>query len=668
MEIPLLKDIVIILLLSVIVLSVFHRLKAPTVIGFLITGIIAGPKGLGLVSAVDQVGILAEIGVVLLLFTIGIEISLKDLLKIKKYVLVGGSLQVLLTILMVFLILNHLGRPIGEAILLGFLVSLSSTAIVLRIIQEKAEFDSLHGRTILGILIFQDIIIVPMMLITPLLPGSLASSTESPLAIVVKGLALVALVIISAKWIMPSALYYIARTGDRELFMLSMIAICLGVARVSSMTGLSLGLGAFLAGLILSESPYSHQAFGNMLPLRNAFTSFFFVSIGMLVDVNFLIDNPGIIIIIALGVIALKALIAGSAIAFMGLPIRIIVLVGFALSQIGEFSFVLSKVGLENGLLSEEVYQMFLDVTVLTMGATSFIMAISPVIAEKAQKLPIPERLKSNINYERQEAKKTRQALNDHLIIVGYGINGRNVAKSAKAEGIPYIILETDPEIVRAEKKESEPIYYGDAAQEAVLQHVGIKDARVMVIAISDPGTSRRITDLARMLAPDLYIIVRTRYLEEMRPLNDLGANEVIPEEYETSIEIFCRVLERYDVPREEIEMFTAQLRSAGYSMFRSLSKEPYCDADIDIINNEVGTLKVFIGSPIEGRTIEDIGLNEYGIALLALHRGAQAIQEIETGFTLQAGDIIVLLGSENKINRIADLFKAPEKKLREDT
>ena len=566
MEIPLLGDIAVIFVLSVLVLFVFHKIKAPAIVGFLVTGILAGPEGLKLVHAVDQVSVLAEIGVILLLFTIGLEVSLKDLLKIKKYVLVGGSLQVALTILLVFAILRFLGWPVGPSILLGFLVSLSSTAIVLRIIQSKAEFYTPQGRTILGILIFQDIAIVPMMLITPHLPGVTGGMTDSTLVILAKGLGLIILVIISAKWIVPKMLYHIVRIGDRELFLLSLVAICFAVAWITSLAGLSLGLGAFLAGLTISESQYSHQAFGNVLPLRDAFTSFFFVSVGMLLDVNFLLQNPANILLLALGVMALKALIAGSVIALIGLPLRITILVGLALSQIGEFSFVLSQVGLGNGLLSQEVYQIFLDVTVLTMAATSFIITISPKVADAAMQLPL---LKSR-NFSDPTIITNTEILKDHLVIIGYGVNGRNVARSARNEDISYRIIDIDPEIVTIEARKGEPISYGDATQEAVLKRVEISNAKVIVIAISDRAATRRITDLARRLNPDTYIIARTRYIQEMEILHDLGANEVIPEEYETSVEIFSRVLEKYHVPRERIESFIENIRSDGYRCFEA--------------------------------------------------------------------------------------------------
>jgi CPA2 family monovalent cation:H+ antiporter-2 len=654
MELELLKDIVVIFVLSVVVLFVFHKLQAPTIVGFLLTGILAGPQGLSLVKASEQVAVLAEIGVVLLLFAVGIEVSLRDLLKIKKYVLVGGSLQVILTILTVFVILLGMQVPPGEALLLGFLVSMSSTAIVLRIIQKKEQFDSTYGKTTLGILIFQDIVVVPMMLIVPLLPGAVETAADSPWLILAKGLGLIALVILSTKWIVPKILYHIAKTGDRELFLLSIIAICLTVAWISSLAGLSLGLGAFLAGLIISESPYSHQAFGNVMPLRDAFTSFFFISIGMLLDINYLLQNPVYIILAALAVLALKALITGFAVSLLGLPLRISVIVGLALCQIGEFSFILSKTGFESGIIAADVYQLFLDVAVLTMGATSILMAVSPKVADGFLRLNIPNRLK---NGTLPMAVAREPPWKDHLVIIGYGINGRNVAMSAHSEDIPFVIVEMDPEIVMREEKKGEPIRFGDASQEAVLQYIGIKSARVAAIAISDPAATRRITELARRMNPGLFIIVRTRYLQEMIPLKELGANEVIPEEYETSMEIFARVLERYDVPRERIEQFIDHIRSEGYEMFRSPSQELYCNANLSILSDEIRSLKVKAGSQADGKPVASASLGEQGIKLLALHRDLQTIANPDSNVQLQADDVAVLMGPGEKIDQAADWF-----------
>jgi CPA2 family monovalent cation:H+ antiporter-2 len=656
MELQLLGNIVVIFVLSVFVLLVFHRMKAPAIVGFLMTGIVAGPHGFGLISAVAEVDALAEIGVILLLFTIGIEMSLKDILKIKKYVLVGGSLQLIFTTGLVYLVLNAFGFPPGESILIGFLISLSSTAIVLRILQNRAEFDSLYGRTTLGILIFQDIAIVPMMLLTPLLPGAANVTTESPLTIAVRAAVLISIVIVCAKWLVPGIFYQIARTGDRELFLLSLVAICFAIAWATSIAGLSLGLGAFLAGLIISESPYSNQAIGNVLPLRDAFTSFFFVSIGMLLDLNYIIQNPGLILLLAFGVMALKAVAAGLAISIIGLPIRIVVLVSLALSQIGEFSFVLSKTGVDIGLMPKDAYQMFIAVSVITMAATSIIISLSPKAADTMMKLPFARRLGS----KGQAANiAVYEPMSDHLIIVGYGVNGRNVATSARSEGIPYVIIETDPEIVKEEKANCEPISYGDATQDEVLLHAGVKRARIMVIAISDPGATRRITDSARRLNNHLYIIARTRYIQEMKPLKEIGADQVIPEEYETSVEIFSRVLERYEIPTERIKGITENIRSDGYQMFRSLSVEPFCTSSISMISNDVITYRVGNGSPGVGMTIADLGLKEAGVALLAVHRGEETTAEPDMNMPLQPDDVIVLLGSVTRAARIGNLFKA---------
>ncbi|OPY50153.1 MAG: glutathione-regulated potassium-efflux system protein KefC [Methanosaeta sp. PtaU1.Bin112] len=654
MEIALLKDIVVIFALSVAVLLIFHRLRAPTIVGFLLTGILAGPKGLGLISASEQVSVLAEIGVVLLLFSVGMEISLKDLLKIKKYVLAGGSLQVALTILAVYAILSRMQIPSGEALIFGFLISLSSTAIVLRIIQKKEQFDSIYGRTTLSILIFQDLAVVPMMLIVPLLPGAVQTTQQSPWPIVAKVLILIVLVIVSAKWVVPKILYHIAKTGDRELFLLSIVAICLSVAWISSLAGLSLGLGAFFAGLIISESPYSHQAFGNVMPLRDAFTSFFFISIGMLLDLDYLLANPIYIILAGAAVMALKAVIAGLSVSLLGLPLRISVLVGLALSQIGEFSFILSKTGFDSGIISTDAYQLFLDVAVLTMGATSILMAVSPRVADGFLRLPIPHRLK---NGRLPIAAAKDPQWKDHLVIIGYGINGRNVALSARMEGIAFVIVEMDPEIVAEEEKKGEPIHFGDASQEAVLRYVGIRSARVAAIAISDPAATRRITELARRMNPDLFIIVRTRYLEEMAPLKKLGADEVIPEEFETSMEIFARVLDRYDVPREKIEQYIDQIRLEGYEMFRSLSREPYCNANLSMQSDVIRSFKVRVGSQAEGRMVAEINEEEKDIQLLAIHRDLQTIANPDGKMLLQADDIVVLMGPDEKMELIARRF-----------
>jgi len=661
MEIPLLQDIVIIFGLSIVVLFICHRFRVPTIVGFLLTGIMAGPHGLRLIEAIHEVEILAEVGVVLLLFTIGIEFSFRSLVQIKKSVLLGGSLQVTLTLITAFFIARYLGQAFGQAVFIGFLAALSSTAIVLKLIQERAEVDSPHGRTTLAILIYQDVIIVPMILFTPLLAGATGNLGESLLILTAKGIGIIVLVIFSARWIVPQALYQIARTRNRELFLLSIVVICLAVAWITSSMGLSLALGAFLAGLIISESEYSHQALGNILPFRDVFTSFFFVSIGMLLDVSFLFQQPALIVLIVLAVLALKTVVAGSVTLLLGFPLRTGILVGLGLSQVGEFSFILSKTGIEHGLLAGDVYQMFLSVSVLTMAATPFIIAAAPRIADIVLRLPLPRRLKSGL-YPGQEIEKTSKK--DHLIIIGFGVNGRNLARAARTGAIPYVIIEMNPEVVREQSAKGEAIYFGDAAQEAVLKYADIKDARIVVVAINDATATRRITEIVRKLNTKVHLIVRTRYLQEMQPLHELGADEVIPEEFETSVEIFTRVLVKYLVPRDEIEKFIAEVRASEYEIFRSLSKRSAAelsDLKRHLPDVDICTLRVDDTSAVVGESLAQIGLRQkYGVTLLAIRRDSQIMSNLRGDAKICAGDLLVVLGQTDEIAAATRLFRNP--------
>lgn len=665
MEIPLLRDLIIIFGLAIAVLFVCNRLRIPTTVGFLLTGVLAGPHGLGLISGVKDVEILAEIGVILLLFTIGIEFSLKGLLEIKRSVFMGGSFQLFFTLLAAFVILKQLNFDLGQSVFIGFLVSLSSTAIVLKLLQERAEIESPHGRSTLGILIFQDVAVVPMMLLVPVLVGTEGQIQGSPLLVVVKGIGIILLVAMSAKWVVPHVLYQIARTRSRELFLVGILLICFAVAWLTNSLGLSLALGAFLAGLIISESEYSHETLGNILPFRDVFTSLFFVSIGMLEDVGFLIKHPGQVVLLTLAIMALKSLVACLAVCMLGLPLRTAILAGLALCQIGEFSFILSMTGVEHGLLRGDIYQLFLAVSVLTMGATPFLMASAPRVADAAVRLPFPMKLKTGFHpLPRTVGASEYQKLQDHLIIVGFGLNGRNVAQAAKVAGIPYVVIEMNPETVRKEKTQGEPIFYGDATHDAVLGHARIKDARVMVVAISDMAATRRITTTADKLNPKLHIIVRTRFVQEVAYLHALGADEVIPEEFETSVEIFTRVLVKYLIPRDEIERFAAQTRAGGYQIFRSLSADPASlrDVEFHLPDVEIESIRVRDGSALSEKTLADIEMRkQHGVTLLAIRRGTQTLSNPGGSTKLLPEDVLILLGPPSNLAAFAARFGSAE-------
>ena len=574
MHFPILTEIIIIFALAAVVLFVFHRLRIPPIIGFLFTGVIAGPGALGAVTEVEAVEVLAEIGVILLMFTIGLEFSIRELLKMKKAVLGGGGLQVAFTIGGTVLVLTAFGMPAAPSVFIGFLVALSSTAIVLRQMQAAAQMESPHGRMTLGILIFQDVIIVPMMLLTPMLAGTAGGSVgQEMLMLLLKSIGVVALVFVAARWVIPPLLHRVAGTRIKELFFLFIVALCFLVAWLTSSIGLSLALGAFLAGMIIADSDYALHALGNVLPFRDVFTSFFFVSVGMLLDPVFVLEHPLPVVGLAAAVIVGKGLLAAVAALVLRYPLRTALLAGLGLAQIGEFSFILSRVGVSNGLLGGTDYQLFLAVSVITMAMTPVMMALAPRLADlfsHVRRKGVAESFdieNGGTSGSAEEGEGTSCV--DGLLIIGYGLNGRNLYSAAQAADVAVSIIEMNPDTVRQERARGVPIQFGDATQDAVLLHAGLRDARVSVIAISDPAATSRITERIRHLHPTVHIIARTRFTSEVPRLFALGADEVIPEEFETAVEIFARTLQRLDIDDREIRRQVRQLRDDGYAALR---------------------------------------------------------------------------------------------------
>lgn len=566
MEVPIIKEIIVIFALSIAVLLICHRLKLPPVIGFVVTGVICGPHGLGAVQGIEDVQDLATVGIVLLLFTVGMEFSIKSIVKYKYYFFGGGALQVGLTILATGALSFGLAdKSISESIFFGFLISLSSTAIVLRALEERAESDSPHGKVILGILIFQDIIAVPMMLLIPLLAGSGEKiEMQHVYTFGLNMLILVTMAVIAFRGV-PKLLYYVTKTKSRELFLLSILTICFSVAWVTSSIGLSLSLGAFLAGLVISESEYSEEAVGNVLPFQGIFTSFFFVSMGMLLDVRFVLEQPFLILGLGALVLFLKTSMAGVTAILLGMPLRAAILAGIALSQIGEFSFVIAHSGMTLGLTSNYNYQLFLAISLLTMAATPSLMSLGSSFAALILKLPLPAKLKFGFH---DSPGADHVPLENHIIIAGFGFRGRFLAKAAKSVGIPYVILEMNPETVKNEKKKGEPIRYGDPSHLSILLHAGIKTAKSIAIVINDPVASMNIVKMAKALNPNVYVITRTRYFLEVNRLFQVGADDVIPDELGSSLEIFTRVLQKSNISEVELSRCVNELRIEGYETY----------------------------------------------------------------------------------------------------
>jgi len=660
MEIPLLKDILIIFGLAIVVIFVCSRVFIPATVGLLITGIIGGPHGLGLIHSVEEVEILAEIGVVLLLFTIGIEFSMENLLRVKRSVIIGGASQVIITIFVTFFISIKAGLSPVQGLFAGFLVSLSSTAIVLKILQDRAEIESPHGQTTLAVLIFQDIVVVPMMILLPLLAGGTSEGLGPAVLGLLKGIAVIILVIFSARWLVPKLLFLIARIRSKELFLLSIIFICFSVAFLTYHVGLSLALGAFLAGLIISETEFSHETLGSILPFKDIFTSIFFVSMGMLLDIGFFIDHPLQVILMTGAIIMGKGLLAIIAVILLGMPLRIAILTGLSLCQVGEFSFILFMKGVDLGLLKGDYYQLFLNIAVISMGLTPVMIYLSNILASSISKLSSSNRLFTGLRPEMMTPISGSDELVDHVIVVGYGLNGKNLAKTTKASGIKYIIIEMNPETVLRERKNEEPIFYGDATREEVLNNAGILKARILVIVIADPAATRRIVSASRKINPRIYIIARTRFLSEIEGLKGVGANEVIPEEFETSIEIFSRVLAKFLVPKSEIDQLTTEVRMDGYQMLRSMEEKTSSFSELkhQLPDIEIGTFRVTQITSATGKSLKELQLrNRFGVTLLAVRREGNAISNPDSDFILKPDDILVFMGKPDALTTACQLF-----------
>lgn len=653
----LLTNLLIIFGLSIPVVFTFSRLKIAPLVGFLFAGILAGPFGLKLIQETENIELLAEVGVVLLLFTIGLEFSLTELLKLRRIIFLGGGLQASITSLIVAFIFHELGYSPKAAIFIGLLVTLSSTAIVLKLLQEKGEIYSAHGRIALGILIFQDVAAVFIIILTPLIAGEIG--TENALfELVSRGIGLILLTLVSSRYLVPSFLYYVAKTRNNELFLLSIVVIGLSVAWISSLAGLSLALGAFLAGLIISESEYAVQALGNVIPFRDMFMSVFFISTGMLLNLDLVRAHLLLILAATVLVLIMKTFVNALTTFIIGFPLHTMLLVGFSLAQIGEFSLVTANVGFASGILSREIYQEFLAIIVLSMVLTPFFMEFGYRSVTLSERLPIPKILLYNRYGNFQEEVK---GLENHLIIIGFGINGRNVSIAAKKVSIPYIIIEINPETVRHEKLKGEPIVYGDADQRAVLEHAGIWTAKSVVITISDPATSRRIIEAARRLNPNAHIIVRTHFLNDIDSFYAVGADEVISDEFESSIELFSRVLSRYMVPRNEIESMGEELRADHYRMLRSpeVRRTSIYELALDFSDVEIRSIRVGKYSEAAGKTLGNLNLRKkYGVSVLAISRNHSLIYDLRAETELKPDDIILVISPPQQLEEIRGLFE----------
>ncbi|MBU1096478.1 MAG: cation:proton antiporter [Bacteroidetes bacterium] len=647
--VKIIQDIVIILAVSLPIIFIFKRLHIPSIVGFLIAGMIIGPFGFKLIKGINQIEVMAEVGVILLLFTIGLEVSFSQFKKIKRFLLIAGGFQVIGTIIFGALLFTLFIPSINQAIFLGMLLSLSSTAIVLKLLSERGELYSPQGKISLGILIFQDLAIVPMFFLLPLLKeDSSLSFTDVSIKLLVAFGALATILILS-KFLIPKMMYQLAKLRMKDAFTIGTILILLGSAYLTHSLGLSFALGAFIAGLILAESDYHSQILSDMLPLKDAFNSIFFVSVGLLLNIQFVFDFPLLIIGATIAVILLKSSIIILVVLYLKYPFRIALVTGLGLAQIGEFAFVLAQAGTGFNLISGPYYNVFLATSIFTMILTPFLIKLSPMLGF----------ISNEILAVKSTADESIEKLKGHVIIAGYGLNGRNLSRVLKETGIKYVIIEMNPETVKIEKAKGESIVYGDISKEEVLKSVNIEGANTLVFSISDPITTKRALSTVKRLNPKLYIVVRTRFVSEIEELNKLGADSIIPEEFETSLEIFRKVLQNYHIPLNIIMKQAALLRQESYMLLREPEAiSSFIHLDEILAEGITETYYVNEDNPHSNRSLSEIHLRaETEATIIAIVRDGKTISNPTGKESILAHDTLVITGTHQSVDKAINIL-----------
>ena len=660
-SLPFLNEIVALFFVSVVIAYFSYRLKLVPIAGFLIAGVVIGPNALGLVKDQTLVDMLAEIGIILLLFTIGIEFSLDKLSKIKNAIVFGGGMQILFTLSAITGIFILMDVSWQAAVYTGCLVALSSTAIILGLLSEQGKTDTPVGRLSLAILIFQDLAIIAMVLFVPILSGQ-SDSLIDVFIVLGKAILLIAVVLLLARKVVPWFLEKVAQTRRQELFLLSVMAICFGTAALTNLADVSLALGAFLAGLVVSESHYSDHALSEILPLKTIFNAVFFVSVGMLLDLSYVLEYPLLILGISASILFLKFFFTTGSLMILGYPIRISAASGLILSQIGEFSFVLERsgrvAGLTPGGYGEVGSQLFIAVSVLLMLLSPGLLGISDKLGELLARSPLGK-IGRKATKESDESEQTH--LEDHVILIGYGPAGRNLARVFKDTGIPFVVIEMNPEPIKEMRDNNIPVVFGDATRTPILEHANIRRAKLCVIAINDPKSNPTIIKLARYLNPTLQVIVRTRYLSEVGILEEAGADKVVPEEMETTVQLFSTVLSAYRISGEEIQRYVNELRNEDYQILRGSMSEAHLMVLKGLDKEGLHTRACMVKSDslAAGKSLADLRLrNEFNITVLTVNSEGKNIGNPSGDYVLKPGDRIVMMGDASKFAEAGVLFR----------
>ena len=644
----LVADLTLVLAIALVGAFAARRLGQPLIVGYVIAGIAVGALK-GRVTAVSEHDIerLAEIGVALLLFSLGLELSFRELAPVRRVALAGAVIQILLTMALGLGLGALLGWPWIAALWFGALISLSSTVVALKTIQTQGQLGTLSSRVMIGILVVQDLAVVPLTIILPVLSDP-ASGLAGVATATLRAIVLLAIVVWAAIRVVPPTMAFVAGWNSRELFLLSTTAVALGIGYATFAFGLSLAIGAFLAGLVFSESEYAHQALSDVVPLRDLFGMLFFVSVGMLLDPWFAWNHIGTLLLVVVVVVVGKAVILGGVVRLFGYWNVVPLAVGLTLFQVGEFAFVLARVGLSSGALSRDLYNLVLNTAILTMLLTPLLSGLTPAL------------------YLRFRARRPRtefEALNlppaglsDHIIVAGAGRVGRSIADALSHLGLSSVLVEFDDARVQQARKAGLPVIYGDATQAVVLEAAALARARAMVVTVPAFTDVRNIVTTARRLRGDIPVIARADGPEAIRGLYDLGVEEVASPEFEAGIEMTRQALVHLDVPAHDILRVASFLRRERYGLGGAeLATQRGMWPLLGEVTRELdfSWIRVPSGSAFHDRTIADLRIRtETGASIVGILRGRRVSANPEATERLQAGDVVAVLGTRDQIAR----------------
>lgn len=656
MNIHTLQIILLLLAVSVVTVTLFRRLHLPPILGYLIVGILVGPFGVGLIASNDDTRFLAEFGVVFLLFTIGLEFSLPQMVAMKGSVFGLGGTQVLLTTGLASAIVWLFGLNITAALISGAILALSSTAIVTKQLSEQVELNTEHGRLGISILLFQDLAVIPLLVIIPLLTDESSEGLLFPLTwAVVKATAVFALIMAFGHWMLRPLFHEIARARSTELFTMTVLLVSLAAAWLTHEAGLSLALGAFLAGMMLGETEYRHQIEADIRPFQDVLLGLFFITVGMRVELIALLPIIHWVALTAIALIAIKAGII-FLIGYLGRrPIESSFRSGLLLAQGGEFGFVLLDLSLETSLLPGDTGQIMFAAIIISMVISPFLIRHNGRLAQKFCSL----RSDTSDQGAMDELELEAEHLERHVIICGYGRIGQNLGRLLQKEGFPYVALDLDPSVVREAHEAGEPVHFGDATRQEIILAAGLERAGVVVITFEDHATAIKILHFLKRQTPEIPVLVRTRDDTHLEELELAGATEVMPEAVEASLMMGGQLLLLLKVPGSRILKIIREIREGHYKLLRDFY---HGQEAIDLEHDEgfqerLHTVTLPKRAFAVGHTIEDLHLWDWDVSVTAVRRGGIRGDAPEPETRLRAGDVLVLAGTAHHLEHAEGLL-----------